>query len=116
MTKPVLPLTTISLSVLKVDASTSAPAQGRRPERARRRAARHAEPRPAGGRLEASCAASAAERASRHPQSLLFQRLRGEQGIRHVAWPAEVATSLLRAAQELAREVVGVSGCEGPGE
>ena len=84
MRKPALPWTISLLSVLTVAASTPDPAQAQAqappPSQA---AAPPAAPSPdqqvAG--LEAACAASATERANRHAQTPLFQRLRGEQGI-----------------------------------
>jgi len=82
MSKPALPLTISLLSMLTVAASTPAQAQAPAPPPSHA-AVPPVTPSPdqqvAG--LEASCAASATERASRHAQTPLFQRLRGEQGI-----------------------------------
>lgn len=82
MSKPTLPLTISLLSVLTVAASTSARAQAPAPPPSHA-AVLPVTPSPdqqvAG--LEASCAASATERASRHARTPLYQRLRGEQGI-----------------------------------
>ena len=82
MTKPVLPLTMSLLSVLTVAAATSAQAQAPAspPGHA---AAPPATPSPDQqvAELEASCAASATERASRHARTPLYERLGGEQGI-----------------------------------
>jgi hemoglobin len=81
MRKPALPWMSL-VSVLTVAAPT--PAQAQAPASPPSQAAvPPAAPSPdqqvAG--LEAACAASATERASRHAQNPLFQRLRGEQGI-----------------------------------
>jgi hemoglobin len=82
MRKPALPLTMTLLSVLTVAASTSAqaPAPASPPGHA---AGPPVTPSPDQqvAELEASCAASATGRASRHARTPLYQRLRGEQGI-----------------------------------
>jgi hemoglobin len=82
MNKPALPLTISLLSVLTV--APSAPARAQAPASPPSHAAGPpVTPSPdqqvAG--LEASCAASAAERASRHARTPLYQRLGGEPGI-----------------------------------
>jgi hemoglobin len=82
MRKPALPLTIALLSVLTVAAS--APARAQAPASPPSQAtAPPAAPSPDQqvAELEASCAASSAERASRHARTPLYQRLRGEQGI-----------------------------------
>ena len=82
MSKLALPLTMSLLSVLTVAAST--PAQAQAPASPPSQAAvPTAAPSPDQqvAALEASCAASATERASRHARTPLYQRLRGEQGI-----------------------------------
>jgi hemoglobin len=82
MNKPTLPLTIALLSVLTVASSSSgqaqAPASPQTPA-----AAPPATPSPDQqvAELEASCAASATARASRHAKTPLYQRLRGEPGI-----------------------------------
>ncbi|MGE5125901.1 MAG: group I truncated hemoglobin [Betaproteobacteria bacterium] len=82
MSKPALPLTMSLLSVLAVAAPicAQAPAPAPPPSQA---AVPPVTPSPERqvAALEASCAASAAARASRHAQTPLYQRLRGEQGI-----------------------------------
>jgi hemoglobin len=82
MSKPTLPLTMTLLSALTVAASTPARAQAPAspPSHA---AGPPATPSPEQqvAELEASCAASATERASRHARTPLYERLRGEQGI-----------------------------------
>ncbi len=82
MSKPALPLTISLLSVLGVAVPTSAqaPAPAPPPSQA---AVPPVTPSPERqvAELEASCAASATARASRHAQTPLYQRLRGEQGI-----------------------------------
>jgi len=82
MIKSALPLTISLLSVLTVAASTPAQAQAPAPPPSHA-AAPPVTPSPdqqvAG--LEASCAASATERVSRHARTPLYQRLRAEQGI-----------------------------------
>jgi hemoglobin len=82
MTRPALPLT-IVLSVLAVAASAPAQAQAPAPPSSQA-AVPPATPSPdqqvAG--LEATCAASAGARASRQAQTPLYERLRGDQGIR----------------------------------
>jgi hypothetical protein len=82
MSKPALPLTMSLLSVLTVAASIPARAQ------APASPPGHAAGPPAApspdqqvAELEASCAASATERASRHARTPLYQRLGGEHGI-----------------------------------
>ena len=82
MSKPALPLTMSLLSVLTVAASIPARAQ------APASPPRHAAGPPVApspdqqvAEFEASCAASATERASRHARAPLYQRLGGEQGI-----------------------------------
>lgn len=82
MHKPALPLTISLLSVLTV--AVSAPAGAQAPASPPSQATvPPAAPSPDQqvAELEASCAASAAERASRHARTPLFQRLGGEQGI-----------------------------------
>ena len=82
MRKPALPLTISLLSVLTV--ALSAPAGAQAPASPPSQATvPPAAPSPDQqvAALEASCAASAAERASRHARMPLFQRLGGEQGI-----------------------------------
>lgn len=77
-----LPLTMSLLSVLAV--AVSVPARAQAPASPPSQAAvPPAAPSPDQqvAELEASCAASAAERASRHARTPLFQRLGGEQGI-----------------------------------
>src|SRR3990172_7286789 len=82
MAKLALPLTISLLSVLTVAASPPAQAQAPAPPRTQA-AVPPVTPSPdqqvAG--LEASCAASATDRAARHARTPLHQRLRGEQGI-----------------------------------
>jgi len=82
MSKPALPLMISLLSVLTVAASTSAQAQAPAPPPSHA-AVPPVTPSPDQqvAELEASCAASATERASRHARTPLYQRLRGEQGI-----------------------------------
>jgi len=82
MSKPALPLTMSLLSVLTVAASIPARAQ------APASPPRHAAGPPVApspdqqvAEFEASCAASATARASRHAKTPLYQRLRGESGI-----------------------------------
>jgi hemoglobin len=72
MPQPTLPVLVLS-SLLAAPAMAQAPAAGAT------RSAPTADEQVAG--LEASCAASAAERAARHAAKPLFARLRGEQGI-----------------------------------
>jgi hemoglobin len=81
MSKPALPLTIALLSVLTV--ATSTPAQAQAPPSGPSQAATPATPSPDQQvtELEASCAASATARASRHAKTPLYQRLRGESGI-----------------------------------
>jgi len=82
MSKPALPLTMTLLSVLTVAAST--PAQAQAPANPPSHAAGPPvtpSPDQQVAELEASCAASATERASRHARTPLYRRLRGEQGI-----------------------------------
>ena len=71
MSKPGLPLTIALLSVLAV---ASSPAQAQAP-------APPPTPDQQVAALEASCAATAAERASRHAKTPLYKRLRGDEGI-----------------------------------
>jgi len=82
MRKAALPLTLSLLSAFTVAASTSAHAQAPAPPPSHA-AAPPVTPSPDQqvADLEASCAASAAERATRHARTPLYQRLRGEQGI-----------------------------------
>lgn len=82
MTKMALPLTMSLLSALTVAGSTSAQAQAP-PSPPGHAAVPPATPTPDQqvAAFEASCAASATERASRHARTPLFQRLGGEQGI-----------------------------------
>jgi hemoglobin len=82
MNRPALPITMSLLSVLVIAASTSAQAQA--PASPPSQAARPAvapSPDQQVAELEASCAASATERAGRHTRTPLYKRLRGEQGI-----------------------------------
>jgi len=82
MRKPALPLTITLLSVLTV--AVSAPARAQAPASPPSQATvPPAAPSPDQqvAELEASCAASSAERASRHARTPLYQRLRGEPGI-----------------------------------
>lgn len=80
MNKSALPLAISLLSVLTVAASTPAQAQAPPPSHA---AVPPVAPSPDQqvAQLEASCAASATERASRHGRTPLYQRLGGEPGI-----------------------------------
>jgi truncated hemoglobin YjbI len=71
MSKPGLPSTITLLSMLAV-ASSPAPAQAPAPAPS---------PDQQVAALEASCAASAPERASRHAKTPLYKRLRGDEGI-----------------------------------
>ena len=77
MSKPALPLTISLLSVLGIAAPTYAQAPAPSPSEA---TVAPVTPGPEGqvAALEASCAASATARASRHAQTPLYQRLRGE--------------------------------------
>ena len=85
MSKLALPLTISLLSVLTVAASTSAQAQAPAPPPSHA-AVPPVTPSPDEqvAELEASCAASATERASRHARTPLYQRLGGEQGIHEI--------------------------------
>jgi hemoglobin len=82
MTQPVLPMTLSLLSLLAVAASTSAQAQApASPPGHAATAPATPSPDQQVAELEASCAASAAARASRHARTPLYQRLGGEPGI-----------------------------------
>jgi hemoglobin len=83
MRKPALPPTISLLSVLAFAAPTLAQAPARTPGHA---AVAPVMPSPDQqvAELEASCAASATERASRHARTPLYQRLRGEEGIHKI--------------------------------
>jgi hemoglobin len=81
MNKRVLPLTILLLSVLT---AASIPAQAQAPAPPPSNAAVPGvtpSPDQQVAEFEASCAASATERASRHARTPLYQRLRGEEGI-----------------------------------
>jgi hemoglobin len=82
MKEPALPPTLLLLSVIALAPSAPAGAQAPAPPPSRASgpaAAPSPEQQVAG--LEASCAASAAERARRHAETPLFERLGGERGI-----------------------------------
>jgi len=77
MLRPALHLTMSLVSVLSV----AGPARAQAPAPAPSHAAATPSPDQQVAALEASCAASATARASRHAQTPLYERLRAEQGI-----------------------------------